>query len=268
MLICWGTGSYPLQKPCTKVSGAHFAIVLMGILLFSTPPGRAGETSLPFSIGEEIEYSVSWEMVRAGKATFRVLPLTTLNGKKAYHFLLNVKSNRYVDMFFKIRDRLEGFTDSELTQSLLYRKIQSGKEKRDVRVEFDWKKKTAVYSNNGGKRDPIEIPLKTFDPVSAFYKMRAIDLGANQDLSFPVTDGKKCFTQKGSVVNREKIDLPVGTFDTYVLVPGVNHFSGVFKKSENPTVKVWITADDRKIPVRIKVKVFIGSVIFDLVSIK
>ncbi|MBT7714010.1 MAG: DUF3108 domain-containing protein, partial [Deltaproteobacteria bacterium] len=41
-----------------------------------------------------------------------------------------------------------------------------------------------------------------------------------------------------------------------------------FKKSKNPTVKLWVTADDRKIPVRIKVKVFIGSIIFDLVSMK
>ncbi|MCD4719577.1 MAG: DUF3108 domain-containing protein [Desulfobacula sp.] len=56
-------------------------------------------------------------------------------------------------------------------------------------------------------------------------------------------------------------------FDTYLLALKANHFSGVFKKSENPTVKLWVTADDRKIPVRIKVKVFIGSIIFDLVSV-
>ncbi|MBU1698178.1 MAG: DUF3108 domain-containing protein, partial [Proteobacteria bacterium] len=105
------------------------------------------------------------------------------------------------------------------------------------------------------------------DPVSAFYKMRAIDFETDENLSFPVTDGKKYFMQKGKVLGKEKITLPSGTFDTYVLVPQVNHFSGVFKKSENPTIKLWITADDRKIPVRIKVKVFIGSVIFDLVSV-
>ncbi len=55
-------------------------------------------------------------------------------------------------------------------------------------------------------------------------------------------------------------------FDTYLLALQVNHFSGVFKKSENPTVTLWVNADQRRIPVRIKIKVFIGSVIFDLVS--
>ncbi|MBU0462794.1 MAG: DUF3108 domain-containing protein, partial [Proteobacteria bacterium] len=89
---------------------------------------------MPFSIGEEIQYSVSWEMIRAGKANFKVLPLTTLNGEKAYHFLLEAKSNNYIDMIYKIRDRLEGFTDIEFTQSLLYKKTQSGKDKREVMV--------------------------------------------------------------------------------------------------------------------------------------
>ncbi|WP_299979544.1 DUF3108 domain-containing protein [Desulfobacula sp.] len=222
---------------------------------------------MPFFIGEEIKYTVSWEMIKAGEANFKVLPFTTIDGEKAYHFLLDVKSNRHIDLLYKIRDRLEGFTDLAFTRSLLHKKKQSGKDKREVIVHFDWEKKTAAYSNFGEKRDPIKIPLKTFGPVSAFYKMRTLDFKADQNLSFPVTDGKKYFMQKARVIKKEKITVPSGTFDTYLLVPQINHFSGVFKKSENPTVKLWVTADDRKIPVRIKVKVFIGSVIFDLVSV-
>jgi len=236
-------------------------------LFFSASLSNAGEKSLPFSIEEEIKYTVRWEMVRAGEASFKVLPFTKINGEKAYHFKLEVKSNRYIDMLYKIRDRHEGFTDYEVTQSFLYKKTQSGKDRRQVKVRFDWEDKTATYSNFGNKRDPITIPLNTFDPISTFYKMRTLNFKTDQDLSFPVTDGKKCFTQKGKVVKREKITIPSGTFDTYQLDVQVNHFSGVFKKSENPTVKLWVTADGRKIPVRIKVKVFIGSVIFDLVSV-
>jgi len=237
-------------------------------MFFSTPLGHAEEKMLQFAIGEEIKYSVRWEKVGAGKANFKVLPFTTINGKKAYHLILEVKSNRYIDMLYKIRDRLEGFTDLAFTRSVLYKKTQSGKDKRQVVVRFDWENKTAAYSNFGNKRDPINIPLNTFDPLSAFYKMRILDFKTGQNLSFPVTDGKKYFIQKGEVIKKEKITLPSGTFDTYLLALQVNHFSGVFKKSENPTVKLWVTADDRKIPVRIKVKVFIGSIIFDLVSVK
>lgn len=257
-----------MQKRCIRLSRAYFFLVILtGMLFFSSPLSNAGEKMLPFAVGEEIQYTVRWEMIRAGKAKVKVMPLITLKGEKAYHFSLEVKSSRYIDMFYKIRDRLEGFSNLEFSRSLLYKKTQSGKVKRQVIVNFDWEKKTAIYSNFGEKRDPIEIPLETFDPASAFYRMRTLNFKTDQNLSFPVSDGKKCFIQKGEVIKKEKITLPSGTFDTYLLVLKVNHFSGVFKKSENPTVKLWVTADDRKIPVRIKIKVFIGSVIFDLVSV-
>jgi hypothetical protein len=256
-----------LPKPCIRKSSIPFFLtILAGALFFLTLSGQAGEKVMPFSIGEKLHYTVSWEMISAGKATFRVLPLTTVNGEKACHFLLEVRSNRYIDMLYKIRDRLEGFTDLGVSQSLLHKKTQSGKDKREVMVRFDWETKTARYSNFGEKREPIKIPLNTVDPISAFYKMRALTFKTGQTISFPVTDGKKHFIQTGEVMKKEAITLPSGTFDTYLLALQVNHFSGVFKKSENPTVTLWVTTDERRIPVRIKIKVYIGSVIFDLVS--
>ncbi|MCP3872716.1 MAG: DUF3108 domain-containing protein [Desulfobacteraceae bacterium] len=252
-----------------KKARYHFnSVILAGVLIFSTLLSHAGEKVLPFSIGEHIQYTVRWEMIKAGEANFQVHDTTTVNGEKAYHFTLEVKSYSYVDMFYKIRDRHESFTDDAFCQSLLYKKTQSGKDKKQAEVQFDWVANTATYSNFGEKRDPIEVPLKTFDPLSSFYKMRTLDFKTDSNLSFSVTDGKKKFIQKGDVIKKEKITVPSGTFDTYVISPQVNHFSGVFKKSEDPSVKVWITADDKKIPVKIKVKVFIGSIIFDLVSVK
>lgn len=226
----------------------------------------AGQPPLPFNAGEKLTYSVRWEMVRAGKAEFLVHGVTTLDDQKAWFFELNVKSNKYVDVLYKIRDRYRGFTDSDFTHSVLYARDQSGKEKREVRVKFDWKKNTATYSNYGGKREPIEIPPHTFDPLTSIYKMRLLDLKANETITFPVTDGKKQFIQTVHVKEKQTLSLQNGPVDTWLLVPELNHFSGVFERSKDADVKVWITADEKKIPVRIEVKVFIGSVIFDLMS--
>ena len=49
-------------------------------------------------------------------------------------------------------------------------------------------------------------------------------------------------------------------------MPRVTHFSGVFKKSRNPRVRVWITDDDRRIPVRIRIQLALGRIYFDLNS--
>ncbi len=241
----------------------------VGLLFLFLPQGAgAAENKLPFHVGEALTYKVRWENITAGKVKFLVQPFTTIDGKKAWHFDLRVKSNRYIDMFFKIRDKMEGFVDEPFTRSLFYQKTQSGKEKKQIKVVFDWEHQSATYSNFGGKRDPIKIPEYTFDPISSFYMMRTLDFNKKQTLSFPITDGKKQFLQKASIKERQTLELSSGKVDTFLIIPEVNNFSGVFKKSKNPTIRLWVTADEKKIPVRIKVKVFLGSVIFDLVSVK
>ncbi len=247
----------------------HFLKTFLYIAAFmvsTTSSAQTFEEKLPFSIGEKIKYNIRWEQIKAGKATVSVMPFTRVNDVKAYHFKLDVKTNKYVDILYKVRDSLEGFTDASFSQSLLYKKNSRGRDKRDVVVKFDLEKHKALYSNFGGKRDPIDIPSMTMDPVSAFFKMRTLDLKSNKMVNFPVTDGKKCFMQKGEVIRQEKITTPAGTFDTFLVKPAVKHFSGVFKKSKDPDIKVWITTDEKQLPIRIKVKVLVGNIIFDLAS--
>ncbi len=238
--------------------------ILLNMVFIASEAEAKEKDSLPFSIGEILSYSIRWEMVPAGEAEFRIRPKKSIKDREAWHFSLTVKSNRYVDVLHKIRDRLDGYTDKNFIHSLFYKRIQSGKEKKRVKVFFDWEKKTAIYSNSGRRQPAIDIPPNTFDPLSAFYKMRTTQLSPGQVLSFPITDGKKQFMQTAQVVEKQTININGKDVETFLIIPSINHFSGVFKKSENPTVRVWVSADDKKIPVLIKIKVFIGSVIFSL----
>lgn len=257
-----------MPRTCTK-----FVLLTVCLLFFSGSAWGAGPEKLPFKVGEEIEYTISWQMVPAGRATFKVMDYTAVDGQRAWHFVLEARSRPFIDFFYKIRDRLESLANDSFTRSMLYKKTQKGKADKAVVVRFDWENKKATYSNFGGKRPSIDIPDNTFDPLSSFYKLRTLDLelagdNARDQLFFPVTDGKRCFIQKGTIVRKERLTLASGTYDTCLLIPQVKHFSGVFKKSDNPTVKVWVSDDERQVPVRIKVKVVIGSVIFDLASIR
>ncbi len=228
----------------------------------------ADPLDLPFSPGEEISYNIRWQQVKAGTSSVRVLPFTRVNNTPVFHFKMTAKSNKFVDMVYKIRDTMEGFVLDDFSGSLLYKRSSTGKRKKEVLVEFFREKKAVVYSNFGGKRDPVEIPDHTFDPVGSFFRMRTLDFAVGAALTFPVTDGKKCFFQKVEVVKKEKITLPSGTFETFVLVPSVTNFSGVLEQSRDHTVRIWISADEKKIPVRIQINVAVGSIIFDLASYK
>lgn len=242
---------------------------IIGILTIcgSNRISNAIEKDLPFAPGEKLTFKLKWMFITAGEAVLEVLPFETINGVKSYHFVLTAKSNSFVDYFYRVRDRIDAHANMEMTHSTLYKKDQhEGKRIRDVVVEFDWKRNKATYSNFKQKRKPIDILSGSFDPLSAFYYVRLMDLSENSIIERPVTDGKKCVIGQATVIRRETIKMASGTYDTYLLEPDLKHVGGVFEKSKDAKIQLWVTADKRRIPVKLKSKVVVGSFVGELVS--
>ena len=228
---------------------------------------EAGENDLPFYPGEKLMFQLKWAFIPAGEAVIEILPIETIDGVIAYHFLLTAKSNSFIDHFYKVRDKIDAYADIEMTHSILYKKKQQeGKTNRDIVVNFDWKNNNAVYSTETETRPPIDILPGSFDPLSAFYFVRLFDLQEKLIIERPVTDGKKCIIGKAAVIKRETLKLSSGTYDTYLIEPEIEHVGGVFEKSKDAKIQVWVTADHRRIPVKLKSKVVVGSFVGELVS--
>lgn len=244
-----------------------FIIIAAIAILGSSPCVKAGEKDFPFYPGEKLTFLLKWTIIPAGESILEVLPMETIDGVKAYHFLLTVKSNAFIDTFYKVRDRIDAYANTEMTHSMLYKKKQlEGKTHRDIVVNFDWQNNKAQYTNFKDKRPPIDILSGSFDPLSAFYFVRLFDFREKSKIERPVTDGKKCIIGKISVIKRETLKLKSGTFDTYLIEPELKHIGGVFEKSENAKIQLWVTADKRRIPVKIKSKVVVGSFVGELIS--
>ena len=233
-----------------------------------TEGAKAVEKAFPFYPGEKLTFEAKWSFIPAGEAILEILPIETTNGVRAYHFVMTAKTYPYIDLFYKVRYRIDAYTDLDITRSLLYEEKKEGKSKKDIVVKFNWKKHEAQYSNFGNKRKPISIMPGSFDPLSVFYAFRLNDLKDNRELKAPVTDGKKCIMGKAKVVKRETITVPSGTYDTYLVEPDLEHIGSVFDKTKNAKVKIWVTADPRRIPVKIKSKVALGSFVGELVSVE
>lgn len=226
------------------------------------------DEQFPFQPGERLTYELKWTVIPAGQAVLEVQPMTSVNGVAAYHFVLTAKSTRFIDRIYKVRDRIEGFVDTEMTGSMLYKKKQrEGSVKKDVLVVFDADSNQARYYKSGKIHKELPISVGTFDPLSAFYYSRVLDLKANSVIQKPVSDGKRWVIGKVHVVRREIIALANGdTYDTYLIEPDLSHVGGVFEKSKDAKLQLWVTADKRRIPVRIKSAVSIGSFTGELVA--
>lgn len=228
---------------------------------------NAGHNDYPFQPGEKLVFQLKWTIIPAGEASLEVLPIETVDGVKTYHFMLTAKSNAFIDHFYKVRDRIDAYANMEMTHSNLYKKKQhEGKTHKDIVVTFDWEKNTAKYTARKEEKRPIDILPGTFDPLSAFYFVRLFELKEKSAIERPVTDGKKCIIGKAFIIKRETIKLKSGTYDTFLLEPELKHIGGVFEKSKDAKIQLWVTTDKRRMPVKIKSKVVVGSFVGELVS--
>ncbi len=242
-------------------------LVTLLLLLISSFPCSAQERQIPFSPGEKLLFEVRWAFIPAAEGVLEILPMETIDGVKCYHFAMTSRTYEFVDIFYKVRDRIEGFADEGMTRSLFYKKTQDGKRKRRISVNFDWEKLQARYSNFDEKGEPVSILPGSFDPLSVFYALRLFHLREGEELKASVTDGRKCVVGTAKVIRREKIKVKDTEYDTFLVEPDLGQLGGVFEKSKNAKLQVWVTADGASIPVRVKSEVFVGSFVAELVSI-
>jgi hypothetical protein len=243
---------------------AAFALLLIAVFLH-VPSSVAAEGAFPFQPGEKMSFSFGWNLFPGGTGTMEVLPFADVDGVEAYHFAMTAKSNSFIDLFYKVRDRYESYADIGMTHSLLYTERKKGSEERDITVTFDWGDEKVQYTNFGKSGKPISVLPGSFDPLSVYYAFRLIDLEVGKIIEIPVTDGKKSVMGRARVTKRETIIVDGREFDTYRIQPYLEHFGGVFKKSKKAKLDIWLTADEKKIPVRVQVKVIIGSVTFEYI---
>jgi hypothetical protein len=244
------------------LSKKFFLFLSFSLLMLASPAPAA---DMPFTPGEKLTFQLRWEFVPAGEATLEVGPVTEIDGEPAFHFTMTAKSNKFLDMFYKVRDRIESYTDVSMERSVFYKKKQrEGKTKRNITVSFDWENNQVQYTNKGKSKPPVDILPGAFDPLGIFYYVRASDLEAGLTLERPVTDGKKCVIGMGKIIRRETITVPAGTFDTFLVEPNLKDVGGVFDKSDDSNIFIWVTADSRHIPVKIQSKVAVGRFMGEL----
>ena len=257
----------------TRWTGKHqrqwFRLILWIMFCLFVLYQHAWAQDYPFKPGERLTYVLKWGFIPAGNAVMEVRPMTDVEGQSAFHFVMTAKSNSFVDNFYKVRDRIDAYAAADMQHTVHFTKKQrEGNYKRDVTIYFDWVLNQAQYENKGKKKDPISLMPGTFDPLSAFYYTRFMEMKPGSKISQPITDGQKNVIGEAKVVKRETIIVAGKKYDTFLIVPDLKHVGGVFKESENAKMRIWVTADHKRIPIRIKSKVVVGSFVGELVSVE
>lgn len=214
---------------------------------------------------ERLTFELSWFKVKAGTAVMDVSESSDSNGRKLYQISAVTKSNEFLDMFHKVRDRIDSFVYADNLASYNFKVHQEeGSYRNDKEIVFDYGKKAAIYTKN--KETTIhDIPAFVSDALSALYYIRTKELVLGKTITIDVFDDKKLWQVEVQVLGRERVETHAGEFDT-VLIKPILKFEGIFQRKGD--VYIWLTDDSRKMPVKMRSKVVIGSVWADLVEYK
>lgn len=238
-------------------------------LLVAAASLTACAVSLP---NETLHYKVlyKWGMVHktAGRATLSLHSA----GSSAYKATLTARSEPWADKVYRLRDTLTSTMSRDKLLPSRYEKVahEDGKYSRDV-VKFSYSggKVTGSCTRQRRKKagDPMTTSTSTLsatgqavDMLSAFYYLRTLDfprMSKGQTRSINIFSGKKKETLTITYQGATTVDLNKKKHDAWLVT---FTFTSDGKKSSDP-IKAWISADSRRIPLKLEGSIKVGKVI-------
>jgi hypothetical protein len=229
------------------------------------------QEKIAFQDGEWFKFEMSYSgFFKAGNATLEVKE-STFKGKPVYHVIGKGWTTGPIRWFFKVKDRYESYFDK--ITGLPYksiRKIDEGGHTKDVEIEFDQANNKALVKNKKHKTEQTYATEKDVqDMVSAFYYLRnnynTDSIKEGDVVSLNMFFDEENFKFRLKFLGRETINTNFGKVKALIFRPYV--MAGrVFKEQESLTL--WVSADENKIPLKIKADLAVGSLRTDLEAFK
>ncbi len=258
--------SYPMPR--------YFQVLLLACFPLANCWAQSPAKNIPFTYGEELLFEVAYGWVDLAEAKLQVGKKPVLESGQP-HFKIDAFGNTIgaATLFGKVNDNWGTHLNTQsLLPRLSYRYIQEGRDRRNEKIYFDQTNKKAtleLYDRENKKIKEVKVfslPGTVQDLVSGFYFLRTLDLSnmrKGQEILLRGFFDKEIYNLKLIFEGTETLETSLGVKETYLFSPQIPKNS--LFRGEYP-VKVWITKDANKIPVKIKANLFIGALTIDIRS--
>ena len=233
------------------------------LLSYATPDGQIlAPAALPFANGERLSYDVTWLGMRAGIATMIVQEGPVEGPRPQLTFAMTARSSPTVTKFYPVDNRGVSVVDRE---SFLPRHMTFARREGKRFNDFDYTFRHTeglVTAVKDGKSDELPIPSDAQDAMSCLYYVRKVlPFVPGASLAMTVHHDKKNYKMDVRVEALETVEGAWGKRQTARVVV-IMPFQGIFLNEGN--IRVWFTNDEHRVPVRMKAKVVVGSIVAEL----
>lgn len=240
---------------------------------FAGEPTGLPEVTAPWMKGERLDFRLSWGPVTAGTATLQVKP--TKDGKTEFYTLAH--DHGTFKSLYPVADTIYTRVRNKGLMTEVFKKtLHEGSYHNTSVIRFDRKGEKAWLSDTVFL-DPVKRTVKrSADTVvsirgmehsimSAFYFVRTIPLAVGDTTKFSAVSGKKRYELKVVTHGREKMKTVLGEVNTVKVEPMLDG-DGIFVSKGR--IFIWLTDDERRIPVLMECEIAVGSIKAKLISAK
>lgn len=201
---------------------------------FSNNPALKAKIDLPDYVGEKISYDIKLGAFTIGTSSFNYVSKTQINGRLLNLMTLETKIPQFSDL-----EKI--YSDPETSLPIKVEREISGLLRKEVIVEDYDQKNFTVNISRKTLLNTQKTALKRSGPIQnaillPHYIRRMPNLAVGQTI--PVNLPK--YELKITLESIETIEIPAGSFKAY-------HFISTPRQ-----VEIWITADERKIPIKLQ----------------
>jgi hypothetical protein len=234
-------------------------------------------SSFAFEVGENFTFKIRYGFISVGIAEMSV---NKSSEPDEIEFRSTAKSADWYDGIYKVRDTISTFVNQEsLLPRYFVKKLNEGSWHNHQIIDFNGQSvgssaqlKNIVYNEPAPTKDIkrqsdtlVTLDGATHTITSAFYLFRNMDLKPGKTEKFLAVSGKKKYELEVITHGYEKVEVPAGNFDCIVIEPVMSE-DGIFDAKGK--MKIWLTNDDRRMPVQVKSSVAIGSISIELLKYK
>jgi hypothetical protein len=213
----------------------------------------AEDLEVSFARGEKIRYVVKWGIIVAGRASLSVEP-QVWNGKDVYRIYSEANSSGLVGSIYPVKDRSESIVSREDFSTLsFYKDVNEGKYHQKEHMIFDQVNGKVIYPDT-----TIDIAKGTVDVLASLYVVRFKSLKPGTEFTIKICNNKKNYELVVRVISRETVSVPAGEFKTIMVEPLLKQ-EGIFMHKGR--LFVYLTDDQERIPVLLRSKIAVGSII-------
>lgn len=221
-------------------------------------------------VGEELVYEVKYLFFKLGQIKFKVVDKFSENGTDFYK--VRVRIDSYSVPFVDIHADFEAVFDSKFIARRYHSEQRERKYYQSVKYQLIENPSAYVveknyynfeYNTKGRKIDTVKISTMYCDGPSLFYYARS-NFNQTKTIAVPTfIEGTKGITvinfgRKKTKIKIDAISKPVDSYE----IDGKANYIGFFGLTGDFTG--WISADEKAIPLKGKLKVLVGSVVVEL----